>query len=32
VKAGRISGIGSSSVQTWLAPFQSFKIGDEEVS
>jgi predicted aspartyl protease len=31
VKAGRARGIGSRSVQTWLAPFESFKIGDEEV-
>ncbi|MEJ0035989.1 MAG: aspartyl protease family protein [Gammaproteobacteria bacterium] len=31
VKAGRARGIGSRSVQTWLAPFESFKIGDEEI-
>ena len=31
VKAGRMRGIGSRAVQTWLAPFESFKIGDEEI-
>jgi len=31
VKAGRARGIGRRSVQTWLAQFQSFKIGDEEI-
>ena len=31
VKAGRASGIGSRSVQTWLAQFDSFKMGDEEI-
>jgi tetratricopeptide (TPR) repeat protein/predicted aspartyl protease len=31
VKAGLSRGIGSHSVQTYLATFQSFKIGDEEV-
>lgn len=31
VKAGRATGIGSRSVQTWLAHFESFKIGDEEI-
>jgi tetratricopeptide (TPR) repeat protein len=31
VRAGRASGIGSRSVQTWLGHFESFKIGDEEI-
>lgn len=31
VRAGRASGIGSRSVQTWLAHFESFRIGDEEL-
>jgi tetratricopeptide (TPR) repeat protein/predicted aspartyl protease len=31
VNAGYFRGIGSSPVQTWIAPFDSFKIGDEEV-
>jgi tetratricopeptide (TPR) repeat protein len=31
VKAGRASGIGSRSVQTWLAQFESFRMGDEEI-
>jgi predicted aspartyl protease len=31
VRAGRASGIGSRYVQTWLAHFESFKIGDEEI-
>jgi tetratricopeptide (TPR) repeat protein/predicted aspartyl protease len=31
VKAGYSRGIGSRAVETWIAPFESFKIGDEEV-
>jgi tetratricopeptide (TPR) repeat protein len=31
VKAGRARGIGRRTVQTWLAQFKSFKIGDEEI-
>ena len=31
VKAGRMRGLGSRSVQTWLGPFESFKLGDEEI-
>jgi tetratricopeptide (TPR) repeat protein/predicted aspartyl protease len=31
VKAGLIGGLGPRSEQTWLAPVDSFKIGDEEV-
>ncbi len=31
VKAGRMRGIGSKLLQTWLAPFDSIKIGDEEI-
>jgi tetratricopeptide (TPR) repeat protein len=31
VKAGFSHGIGSRVIQTWIAPFDSFKIGDEEV-
>ena len=31
VKAGRARGIGRRAVQTWLAQFDSFKIGDEEI-
>jgi tetratricopeptide (TPR) repeat protein/predicted aspartyl protease len=31
VEAGRSSGIGSRSVPNWIGPFQSFKIGDEEI-
>jgi tetratricopeptide (TPR) repeat protein/predicted aspartyl protease len=31
VAAGRSFGIGRQSVQTWIAPFASFKIGDEEI-
>jgi tetratricopeptide (TPR) repeat protein/predicted aspartyl protease len=30
-KAGLWRGIGSRSVQTWIAPFDTFKIGDEEI-
>ena len=29
--AGSMSGIGRHFVQTWVAPFASFKIGDEEI-
>ena len=29
--AGASSGIGRRSVQTWIGPFQSLKIGDEEI-
>src|SRR5262249_14282539 len=31
VSAGLTHGIGSRPVSTWVAPFASFKIGDEEV-
>jgi tetratricopeptide (TPR) repeat protein/predicted aspartyl protease len=31
VKAGYSRGIGSRAIQTWVAPFASFKIGDEEI-
>jgi len=31
VSAGYTSGIGRRTVQTWVAPFDSFKIGDEEI-
>ena len=31
VAAGQGFGIGRQSVQTWIAPFASFKIGDEEI-
>jgi predicted aspartyl protease/tetratricopeptide (TPR) repeat protein len=31
VPLGAASGIGQHYVQTWVAPFQSFKIGDEEI-
>ncbi len=31
VAGGESWGIGSRTVKTWIAPFQSFKIGDEEV-
>jgi tetratricopeptide (TPR) repeat protein/predicted aspartyl protease len=31
VKSGRMRGIGSRAVDTWIAPFESFKIGDEEI-
>jgi tetratricopeptide (TPR) repeat protein/predicted aspartyl protease len=31
VKAGLIGGVGSRSEQMWIAPVDSFKIGDEEV-
>ncbi len=31
VAAGQSFGIGRQSVQTWIAPFASFKIGDEEI-
>jgi tetratricopeptide (TPR) repeat protein/predicted aspartyl protease len=31
VKAGLIGGLGARSVQTWIGPVASFKIGDEEV-
>lgn len=31
IKAGYSHGIGSRSIQTWIGPFDSFKIGDEEV-
>jgi tetratricopeptide (TPR) repeat protein/predicted aspartyl protease len=31
VKAGLIGGLGTRSEQTWVAPIDSFKIGDEEV-
>ena len=30
-KAGLARGIGSRAVQTWIAPFDIFKIGDEEI-
>jgi tetratricopeptide (TPR) repeat protein/predicted aspartyl protease len=30
-KAGASMGIGSHLLQTWVAPFDSFKIGDEEI-
>jgi tetratricopeptide (TPR) repeat protein len=30
-KAGLWRGIGSRAVQTWIAPFDSFRIGDEEI-
>ena len=30
-KAGWWRGIGSHIVQTWIAPFESFRIGDEEI-
>ena len=31
VRAGSVHGIGGGMVQTYLAPFSSFKIGDEEI-
>jgi tetratricopeptide (TPR) repeat protein/predicted aspartyl protease len=31
VSAGHASGIGRQVVQAWIAPFASFKIGDEEI-
>lgn len=31
VPAGESHGIGRRAVQTWIAPFASFKIGDEEI-
>jgi tetratricopeptide (TPR) repeat protein/predicted aspartyl protease len=31
VEADRSHGIGSHTVRTWIAPFESFKIGDEEI-
>ena len=31
VKAGLIGGLGTRTEQTWIAPVQSFKIGDEEI-
>lgn len=31
VKAGYSRGLGSRAIRTWIAPFDSFKIGDEEV-
>lgn len=31
LKAGQMRGIGSKLLQTWLAPFDSIKIGDEEI-
>jgi len=31
VEAGGSYGIGSHTVRTWIAPFESFKIGDEEI-
>jgi len=31
VKAGLVGGIGARGAQAWLGPFDSFKIGDEEV-
>ena len=31
IAAGETHGVGRRSVQTWIAPFASFKIGDEEV-
>jgi tetratricopeptide (TPR) repeat protein len=31
VKSGRMRGIGSRAVDTWIAPFESFRIGDEEI-
>jgi tetratricopeptide (TPR) repeat protein/predicted aspartyl protease len=31
VAAGQSFGIGRQAVQTWIAPFASFKIGDEEI-
>ena len=31
VAGGEITGIGSRTVKTWIAPFQSFRIGDEEI-
>jgi tetratricopeptide (TPR) repeat protein len=31
VSGGGSSGIGSGTVKTWIAPFQSFRIGDEEI-
>jgi tetratricopeptide (TPR) repeat protein len=31
VAAGSTSGIGPRTIKTWIAPFQSFRIGDEEV-
>jgi tetratricopeptide (TPR) repeat protein len=30
-RAGSMRGVGQSYAQTWLAPFQSFKIGGEEI-
>ena len=31
VSAGRVGGINRRAVDTWLAPFKSFRIGDEEI-
>lgn len=31
VSGGGSSGIGSRTMKTWIAPFQSFRIGDEEI-
>jgi tetratricopeptide (TPR) repeat protein len=31
VKSGRMRGLGSRAVETWIGPFASFKIGDEEI-
>jgi len=31
VKAGLVGGIGARGTQAWLGPFESFKIGDEEI-
>jgi tetratricopeptide (TPR) repeat protein len=31
VAGGSTAGIGTRGVRTWIAPFQSFKIGDEEI-
>jgi tetratricopeptide (TPR) repeat protein/predicted aspartyl protease len=31
VPAGTTYGIGHATVQTWIAPFESFKLGDEEI-
>lgn len=31
VAAGNVHGVGRDSVRTWIAPFASFKIGDEEI-
>jgi hypothetical protein len=30
-RAGPVSGIGRGAARTWIAPFQSFKIGDEQI-